>query len=97
MAKPGSTAVARTAISPVAPAAIAIEAARLARLIVAGRLVFVLGLRLRILLGGFGRRRHVERIVPRFMRSVVRMIGRRCGRRIAAVAKPRNRFTGQHR
>jgi hypothetical protein len=59
--------VTRTAVASITSTAIAIETTRLARLIVARRLVFVFRLRGRFLLCKFGRRSYVERIVPRFM------------------------------
>lgn len=59
--------MARTAIAAVTPSTIAIETSRLARLIIARRLVLVVGMRLRFALRNFGWRRYVERIVSRFM------------------------------
>ena len=73
MAKARTAAVARTTVAAVTPAAI--ETSRLARLIIARRLVLVFRLRLRFVLRSFGRRCDVKRIVPRCMRTIVRMHG----------------------
>jgi hypothetical protein len=63
MAEARTTAVARATVAAITTAAIAVETARLARLIIARRLLFVFPLRLRFLLCSLRRRRDIKRIV----------------------------------